>query len=266
MTDMINVALNVVRSLGIPIFPCVETLNQEGKIAKRPYTKKGFKDATRDENQIRQWWDKYPNALIGVPTGSMSGLFVVDIDQSNEKNGEASFKALDISDPITCQTCTVSGGRHLIFKYPKGLRLGNTTNHIGDSIDTRADGGYVIWAGSKTLKGDYRYRPGYSPDAVGFADIPDLILEKLLGETPSKVGINKLSGAIKSGSRNDTLFREGVTLVHAGVSDESISDYLRERSQDCEHKLDDKELKTIQESALSWIVFNSLSSNLCSQS
>ena len=46
---------------GKPVFPC----NSQ----KRPYTKNGFKDATTDTDTIRSWWNQYPVAQIGMPTG-----------------------------------------------------------------------------------------------------------------------------------------------------------------------------------------------------
>ena len=141
MTNSLDIALSVALDLGLPVFPCMETLNEKGKVSKRPYTRNGFKDACREEVQIRKWWGQHPNALIGVPTGEQSGIFVIDIDQSDVKDGEASFHALGVNDPMTCQTKTVSGGRHIIFKYPDGYNLKNTTSGpLGNHIDTRGNG------------------------------------------------------------------------------------------------------------------------------
>ena len=123
MTKMLTTALSVARGLGLPVFPCVEICDANGKVSKRPYIKNGFNAATVDEAQIEKWWRQYANAIIGVPTGKNTGLFVIDIDQSEDKNGEGSFAKLGIDDPETCQTLTVSGGRHIIFKYPDGHRL-----------------------------------------------------------------------------------------------------------------------------------------------
>src|SRR5262245_41859001 len=57
---------------GIPVFPCKRT--------KEPLTPNGFKDATTDKKQIREWWSKWPRAMIGVPTGPASGIDVLDLD------------------------------------------------------------------------------------------------------------------------------------------------------------------------------------------
>ena len=40
----------------------------------------GFKDATTDLETIWEWWDQYPLANIIVPTGSRSGIWVLDVD------------------------------------------------------------------------------------------------------------------------------------------------------------------------------------------
>jgi len=123
MIKALDTALDIARDMKLPVFPCDEKPDEKGKISKRPYVKGGFKAATLDEQQISKWWTRWQDALIGVPTGEITGLFVVDIDQSDTKNGELSFEALGLGDPVTCQTLTQSGGRHLIFKYPNGYDL-----------------------------------------------------------------------------------------------------------------------------------------------
>src|SRR5688500_18269260 len=50
---------------------------------KHPRTKHGHNDATTDEKTIRQWWSQWPNANIGIRTGEVSNLLVVDIDPRN---------------------------------------------------------------------------------------------------------------------------------------------------------------------------------------
>ena len=250
MSSMMDVALSVARDLDLPVFPCRETLNK-GKVAKSPYTSNGFKDASTDLGKIYKWWKQYPKALIGVPTGEKSKIFGIDIDQSDDKNGEASFSALGIPDPKTCQTLTVSGGRHIIFKYPDGHDLRNTTSGIlGKNIDTRGNGGYLIWAGSETVLGDYSYRKGFSYYDVGFQHLPEELLSLLLNErkNPSKTLFSELP--IPKGQRNDTIFMEGVTLANHGVSDELVTNHVLARALNCEGNIDNSEVRSIQKSAL----------------
>ena len=49
---------------GFSVFPCNPSSTKPK--SKTPLTPNGFYDATRDENRIRAWWTRWPNALIGA--------------------------------------------------------------------------------------------------------------------------------------------------------------------------------------------------------
>ena len=57
-----------------PVFPC--------DARKRPICEGGFKAATQDPDKIQQMFSNPSAALIGVPTGEVSGLSVIDIRYS----------------------------------------------------------------------------------------------------------------------------------------------------------------------------------------
>jgi Bifunctional DNA primase/polymerase, N-terminal len=57
---------------GYTCFPCRQN--------KRPSTPNGFKAAETDSEAIGALWDQYPGELVGVATGAMSGVSVLDID------------------------------------------------------------------------------------------------------------------------------------------------------------------------------------------
>ena len=111
---------------------------------KTPLTAHGFKDATIDPEQIATWWDEYPGANVGIATGT-SGLFVIDVDVKDGKPGLASFaklaRGVDLSHVPTVRT--PSGGVHYYFADPDG-EFGITAGTLGDGIDTRGRGGYVV--------------------------------------------------------------------------------------------------------------------------
>jgi len=118
---------------GLPCFPCHED--------KRPATPRGFKDATRHHRSLRQLWSDYPGPLIGVPTGDVTGLDVLDIDARHR--GASWFAEHRNRLPITRVHRTRSGGLHLVFRHDPSLRCG--AGKIAAGIDVRASGGYVIW-------------------------------------------------------------------------------------------------------------------------
>ena len=154
---------------------------------------------------------------------------------------------------MTCQTKTVSGGRRIIFKYPDGYNLKNTTSGpLGNHIDTRGNGGYIIWAGSKTCLGNYQYREGFTPNETGFCDLPPQLLNMLVNTDEEFFSGLISNGPIPEGKRNDTLFREGVRLANKGVSDELVREHIQARAKDCQGTISGVEIHNIQNSALSY--------------
>ena len=103
---------------GWHVFPCREqtVLDEDGQErfkAKAPYIGSGFKEATTDEAAVREWWRRWPNALIGVSTGP-SGLLVIDLDNKHGIDGAASFAEVCAAHggvPRTFTVRTQSGGR-----------------------------------------------------------------------------------------------------------------------------------------------------------
>ena len=90
-------------ALSIPVFPC--------QLNKKPYTARGFKDASTDAEMIRSWWRQFPDAPIGAPTGEK--FIVIDLDFQHP---EAQQWCHETNLPITRKHVTRSGGRHLLFK------------------------------------------------------------------------------------------------------------------------------------------------------
>jgi hypothetical protein len=82
-----DAALDYAERHGWPVFPC----RWRGEGRKRPLTRRGFLDSSRDPDQIRDWWQRWPEALIGLPTGQATAV-VVDVDR---KNGIDGFDTLD---------------------------------------------------------------------------------------------------------------------------------------------------------------------------
>ena len=115
-----------------------------------------------------------------------------------------------------------------------------------------ANGGYVIWVGSRTENGSYDYRNGYQPNKIGFKPLPDTLLTMLTSPS-EKSNFTPLPGEnIPDGQRNHTLFREGVTLANAGVSDTEVIAHIERRSAACDSPLPRSEIVGIQKSALSY--------------
>lgn len=144
---------------GVPVFPlhagCEKLCGKAEcagicKNAKKPLVSGGFKAATTDPETIEGWRQKWPGAMIGVPTGAASGFAVVDLDMKNGKNGEVAFDDYLAEHgeewPETVEVETPTGGRHLIFRHVAGSVC---KTGVLPGVDTRGDGGYVVFAPSK---------------------------------------------------------------------------------------------------------------------
>ncbi len=143
---------------GYEVFPCKE-YGPKGVI-KTPYTRHGFKDATASHAQIDEWWDRWPGAVVGLPTGERNGIAVLDVDQKDGKDGRAALRAIGIRPRAIVVVETPSGGTHFVYTYQKGLRSTTDRTPAGDmaiGVDVRGESGYIIAPGN-TLADGSRYR------------------------------------------------------------------------------------------------------------
>ncbi|MCE7080436.1 bifunctional DNA primase/polymerase [Streptomyces sp. ST2-7A] len=144
--------------------------------------------ATTDPARIRAAWSIRP-FNVGIATGP-AALVVIDLDRPKDGSdtpcGVTTFRALceraGHAVPDTYRVRTASGGEHLYFTAPEGARLGNTAGTIGELVDSRAWGGYVVAAGSTTDTGAYE---AVSGGAV--APLPEW-LHTILKPAPARPG------------------------------------------------------------------------------
>jgi hypothetical protein len=163
---------------GLPVFPCREkdakTATGKELKAKAPYTEKGFYDATKDPQKINEWWTKWPNAVVGLPTGSISGISVLDgdIDRfTGEALGERELSALGLLNSRAVKVKTPSGGIHLLFAHKDGAKT--SSHQVAAHVDARGDGGYIIAPGSVMADGSaYHYEGRTLHDALLAGDLP----------------------------------------------------------------------------------------------
>jgi bifunctional DNA primase/polymerase-like protein len=179
---------------GVPVFPCGED--------KRPLTLHGFKSATVNPDLIHEWWTRWPEALIGVPTGVK--FVTLDLDL---QHGEAQAWYDKNRDrlPLTRAHVTRSGGQHLLFQPDTRVRC--TTGKIARHIDTRGIGGYAIWwpaCGLKVLHGE------------ALAEAPDWLIAKL---KPTAEVFQFLSRPLQPNSEAARRKLEGVIRVIAWATE-----------------------------------------------
>ncbi|WP_117215127.1 bifunctional DNA primase/polymerase [Allorhizocola rhizosphaerae] len=112
--------------------------------ACRCLTCHSFYAATRDPKAIRRMFALVPYGMLAIRTGTASGLVVIDIDPRN--GGTPSLAALRerITLPPTRYVRTGGNGWHLYYRYPGHTRISSGKHQLGQGIDVKADGGYVV--------------------------------------------------------------------------------------------------------------------------
>ena len=232
--------------MGFAVFPVRQN--------KAPYTPHGCKDAKKEKRVIEAWWKRWPDANIGLATGSMSGgIIVIDIDIDEDKGiyGDDSLRAWERQNgalPETWTAITGRGGNHYYYRSDKKIK--NATG-IYPGIDIRGEGGYVVAPPSIHQNGtQYQWEVSPEEHDIHFAD--DHVMKFIKG---GGAGIEKekfvLPKKIPTGKRNSTLFKYGCSLQSRGIADEEIWEQLEEANLRCDDPLPEDELKTIYESAIS---------------
>lgn len=140
---------------------------------------RGLHDASRDGAQIARWWADDPLANIGIPTGAVSGLVALDVDTG--KGGEDGLYALQqqhLRLPETVMALTGGGGYHYLFTHPgAGIKVRNSVVKLGEGLDIRGDGGYIIVAPSLHASGRrYEWEASCHPVGLQPAPLPAWLL------------------------------------------------------------------------------------------
>lgn len=121
-------ALYLSEKLGWSIIPV--------SINKQPLVEwKKYQEIKPTREELVKWFEEYSDANIGVVTGRISNIVVVDIDPRHGGSTK------EFSRIITVKTKTGGNGEHFYFLYEGGIQ-----NHAGirPGIDIRGEGGFVV--------------------------------------------------------------------------------------------------------------------------
>lgn len=225
---------------GWHVFPCVPG-------QKVPLTPRGFHDATTDIAQIDAWWAAHPNANIGIATEA-SGLVVVDVDAKN--SGDATYEALraelgaEAFDTLT--QITPSGGMHFAYATD-GTVVKSGAHVLGQGIDLRAAGGYIVAAPSVVGGKTYTWEVGSSPRDRKPMVWPDVLAAKIVVRATSAP--LQESGMIPAGERNATLASIAGSLRRRGLDyDEILGAIDVVNAKRCQPKVELREVERIVQS------------------
>jgi hypothetical protein len=223
-------------------------------IGKHPRTKSGLMDATTDEAVITKWWGQWSDANIGIATGA--GSFVT-LDVDPQHGGDGSLAALLAQHgalPDTLTARTGNGGRHINFEHP-GVKVKNVqaSRKLGDGLDVRGDGGYVVAPPSLHASGS---RYAWLNERASLVQMPAWLRAVLTVESHARKMKaddggkgNKLVAVIAERERNNTLTSYAGKMRRNGMTEEEIFAALAEMNkQRCRPPLPETEVRTISRS------------------
>jgi predicted transcriptional regulator len=212
-----------------------------GSPGKHPRTEHGLSDASLDLGQINQWWHDWPDANVGIRTGTPGGIVVLDVDGSEGTESLGTFEAQFGTLPTT-RTGRTGKGRHFLFRTPE-TKVVNRAGVLAPGLDIRGTGGYIVAPPSRHACG---IRYSWEDWTVPIATMPDWLLDLTRASDPTPTGERrplKVAGAstpygrkameeelerlieAQEGSRNQTLnlvaFRLGM-LVAGGELDQAF--------------------------------------------
>jgi len=211
-----------------------------------------FQDRLATPEELDAWFARWPEANVGIVTGRISGLVVIDVDARH--GGEESLARLESAHgplPASVEALTGGGGRHLYFAHPGG-RVGNRVG-LFPGIDLRGDGGCVVAPPSVHPSGRrYAWASGRSPQAARLAPLP----QWLLRDTGAKRAGHPLAHwrelvrqGVDEGERNATLASLAGHLLWHEVDPEVVLELLLAWNRArCSPPLDDAEVASVVES------------------
>ena len=251
-------------SKGLSVIPVMES----GENVKKPRVKwVEYQKRKSTVEEITEWWTRWPGSMIGLVTGAVSGVVVVDVDVKDGL-GNAGHEALEPYLPESLTTpiaSTPSGGRHIYFQHP-GQEVGNHARRL-PGVDFRGDGGYIVAPPSQCNGAGYAWLPGLQMGKVGLAPLPERFLREVVLSLSSSYNnniVNTNRGEVTNrnnesqlvtlqftkGHRDDALFHVANCLVKGGMERGNAGKVLEILAKNCSPPFPEAEVQIKLASAL----------------
>uniref|UniRef100_A0A6M3K867 Putative bifunctional DNA primase/polymerase n=4 Tax=viral metagenome TaxID=1070528 RepID=A0A6M3K867_9ZZZZ len=241
MTSLLNHALLYVEK-GLSVIPIKPDIDpKKNKAEKKPYIKWAeFQERKASAEEVTNWWTRWPNAMIGLVTGKICGLCVVDFD-SYKPDFDAELVLEYFPDSIVTPTAvTANKGTHLYFKIPEDhLGIMGNTGKL-PAVDLRANGNYIVAPPSiDGLKRQYQWINGLDLFKNDLTVLPSLYISFLNGgvlgggmwsNTPPEPQTTTITTnnhtMFEDGRRDNDLFHTANCLVKGGMLQHGIFQVL----------------------------------------
>lgn len=189
--------------------------------------------------------NEFRNYDVGIQTGKVSGIFVLDVDG---EEGKESLKTLTGWYKDGAYASTPSGGLHIYFKYDERIKI----NHVRflPGLDIRTDNGYVV---APPTEG---YKWLMEPIESNIRPAPASLFEAILNSTKTVKSqlkwLNDINSVVPQGQRNSTLTSIAGFLIGINKLDKKMAVQLIRAYNKCyvDPPLTDKEVDNMCEYAI----------------
>ncbi len=257
MNKVLEAALEY-QEKGYPVIP----LNP---YAKKPFfTIEEFFERKPTKAEIEKWWREFPTSMIGIITGKISDLFVLDLDPDHSPEEIASY----IPDNIVTPTSTTPRkGQHLYFKCPEDERITIKTG-LMKGVDYRCNHGYIVAPPSRNGYGKgYSWCEGLSLFKVEIQHLPAAILNNIIlslykraSKDPThQTASERIKGInlFVKGKRNEDLWHVAYSFIKGKMYEDEVLQHLEIYGKACDPPwgsiIEDEPLETILNSVLKYV-------------
>lgn len=222
---------------------------------KKPYIQwKEFQGRKATPAEIEEWWREWPDAMIGIVTGKVSDLFVVDCDS------QEGYEAIEEHLPDSLEVPMVRtprDGWHLYFRYPgHGLTIGAG---VVPGVDFRGESGYVIAPPSVNGNGKaYAWQDGLGIFDVSPAALPEELLNVFINNNTNTYIDTRLIHAdssspspemFRQGRRDEDLFHIAYSLYRGEMPENEIRQVIVSLGKNCTPPFPEHEIEAKLQSA-----------------
>jgi len=242
MTKLLDAALDYAQQ-GMSVIPLVPK-------DKKPllYSWKEFQNKRMGIGDMRGFWKDSPESNIGIVTGAISGITVIDVDG---EEGLASLRGAGIKLPDTHIVKTPKGW-HFYYKYNNLFKTGAG---FLKNVDVRNDAGYVVAPPSKTSDKDYAVLEDNGGVFSEFGVVP----EQFLGRQPKTVEPNDkesvepwvteaLENGAPEGQRDVTATRVAGYFWARGIQEDILQSILVGFGEKCTPPMNENDIARIVKS------------------
>lgn len=248
-SQLVEIAINYAKR-GWPVLPlhtpthgicsCGPKCQSPGK---HPRITGGVHAASTDLEIIKSWWHNWPKANIGIATGIVSNLVVIDLDERH--GGVEAFRNWEKQHPVQTGLIAKTGGGFHLFFAAHGHQVRSRVGVL-PGVDVRAEGGFVVAPGSSHHSGLPYAWVSHEDNDPSPVSLPLLKLIETKRAVNDSLIFNK---SIPQGQRNDLLARIAGVMRREACGVDLISKTLHLMNQTlCSPALEQNEVQAIAHS------------------